>query len=109
MSTIGFTQSLCDNSLLIYKQGTSTAYLLLYVDDIVLASSSDDLRTTIISKLKSEFSMTDLGPLNYFLGIAVTRHSGGLFLSQKKYVTEIIARANMSSCKLANTPVDTKK
>ncbi|XP_068498051.1 uncharacterized mitochondrial protein AtMg00810-like [Phaseolus vulgaris] len=52
--------------------------------------------------------MTDFGPLNYFLGIAVTRHSGGLFLSQQKYATEIIARANMSSCKSANTPVDTK-
>jgi len=108
VSAIGFTQSLCDNSLFIYKQGTSTTYLLLYVDDIVLASSSDDLHTTIISKLKSEFSMTDLGPLNYFLGITVTHHSDGLFLSQQKYATEIIARANMSSCKSANTPVDTK-
>lgn len=52
--------------------------------------------------------MTDLGPLSYFLGISVKRHSGGLFLSQSKYAEEIISRANMSSCKAVVTPVDTK-
>ncbi|XP_059281182.1 uncharacterized mitochondrial protein AtMg00810-like [Lycium ferocissimum] len=52
--------------------------------------------------------MKDLGPLNYFLGIAVTRHKGGMFLSQRSYATEIIDRAGMSSCKPSSTPVDTK-
>jgi len=52
--------------------------------------------------------MNDLGSLNYLLGIAVTRYTGGLFLSQKKYSEEIIERAGMSSCKLCPTPVDTK-
>jgi hypothetical protein len=52
--------------------------------------------------------MKDLGPLSYFLGIAVTRYPDGLFLSQKKYVEEIIERAGMSSCKPCPTPVDTK-
>ncbi|XP_020219676.1 uncharacterized protein LOC109802671 [Cajanus cajan] len=84
------------------------AYLLLYVDDIILTASSDELRKSIISLLSSEFAMKDLGPLNYFLGINVTRHAGGLFLSKKKYATEIIDRAGMSSCKPSPTPVDTK-
>lgn len=52
--------------------------------------------------------MKDLGLLNYFLGIAVTRHPGGLFLSQKKYAEEIIDRAGMASCKPCPTTVDTK-
>ena len=52
--------------------------------------------------------MKDLGLLNYFLGIAVTRHFGGLFLSQKKYAEEIIERAGMASCKPCPTSVDTK-
>lgn len=60
------------------------AYILLYVDDIILTTSSDSLRENIMSKLSSEFAMKDLGPLGYFLGISVTRHSGGIFLSQKK-------------------------
>nr|KYP55170.1 hypothetical protein KK1_001377 [Cajanus cajan] len=58
------------------------AYLLLYVYDIILTASSDELRKSIISRLSSKFSMKDLGPLSYFLGINVTRHAGGLFLSQ---------------------------
>nr|KYP74640.1 hypothetical protein KK1_007327 [Cajanus cajan]KYP74657.1 hypothetical protein KK1_007344 [Cajanus cajan] len=60
------------------------AYLLLYVDDIILTASSDELRKFIISCLSSKFAMKDLGPLSYFLGINVTRHVGGLFLSIKK-------------------------
>jgi len=52
--------------------------------------------------------MKDLGPLSYFLGIAVIRHTGGLFLSRKKYVAEIIDRADMSLCKPSPTLVDTK-
>jgi len=49
-----------------------------------------------------------LGPLSYFLGISVTKHTGRLFLSQRKYAEEIIERAGMSSCKPSPTLVDTK-
>ncbi|GJU50709.1 ribonuclease H-like domain-containing protein, partial [Tanacetum coccineum] len=56
-------------------QGDDTAFLLLYVDDIVLTASSDRLLQQIIASLHREFSMTDLGALNYFLGISVTRDS----------------------------------
>jgi len=94
--SIGFSQSKSDNSLFIYQIDTHMAYLLLYVDDIILSTSSEDLRKSIISRLSSEFAMKDLGPLSYFLGIAVTRHDGGLFLSQKKYADEILKRAGMS-------------
>ncbi|XP_021730593.1 uncharacterized protein LOC110697532 [Chenopodium quinoa] len=48
------------------------AYLLLYVDDIILATSSDRLRERFISQLQTKFPMSDLDPLSYFLGIAVT-------------------------------------
>ncbi|XP_071718339.1 uncharacterized mitochondrial protein AtMg00810-like [Rutidosis leptorrhynchoides] len=51
--------------------------------------------------------MTDLGPLNYFLGISVTRNSSGMFLSQKKYATEIIEHADMTGCHPCRTPVET--
>jgi len=46
--------------------------------------------------------------LAIFLGISVTRHSGGIFLSQHKYAKEIIERAAISSCKPISTPEDTK-
>jgi hypothetical protein len=108
VATLGFSHSTSDHSLFIYHHGNDTAYILLYVDDIILTASSDALRDCIMSKLSSEFAMKDLGPLSYFLGISVTKHPGGLFLSQRKYAKEIIERAGMSSCKPSPTPVDTK-
>ncbi|GJV77245.1 fatty acid desaturase, type 1 protein [Tanacetum coccineum] len=45
--------------------------------------------------LSSEFAMTDLGSLNYFLGISAQRSTSGLFLSQSKYTEEILDRAHM--------------
>ncbi|KAJ9556976.1 hypothetical protein OSB04_011590 [Centaurea solstitialis] len=56
----GFRTSACDNSLFIYSRGSHTAYLLLYVDDIVLTASSDTFLQEIISTLSREFAMTDL-------------------------------------------------
>ncbi|XP_048502909.1 uncharacterized mitochondrial protein AtMg00810-like [Beta vulgaris subsp. vulgaris] len=106
--SISFVSSKCDPSLFIYRRGQDMAYILLYVDDIVLATSSDSLRNRIISLLRSEFAMTDLGPLSYFLGISVQRTSKHMFLSQRKYAEEFLARANMSSCNHSATPVDTK-
>ncbi|XP_071740452.1 uncharacterized mitochondrial protein AtMg00810-like [Rutidosis leptorrhynchoides] len=86
--------------------GSDTAYLLLYVDDIVLTASSTGLLQRIITSLHNEFSMTDLGPLNYFLGINATRTASGMFLSQKQYATEIIERAGMPTCHPCRTPVE---
>nr|GEU76122.1 ribonuclease H-like domain-containing protein [Tanacetum cinerariifolium] len=62
----------------------------------------------IITSLHLEFSMIDLGSLNYFLGISVTRDSSGMFLSQKKYAVEILERAYVVHCNPSRTPVDTE-
>nr|GEW63871.1 reverse transcriptase domain-containing protein [Tanacetum cinerariifolium] len=82
--------------------------LLLYVDDIVLTASSESLLQQIIRLLHQEFTMIDLGLLNYFLGISVTRDSSGLFLSQKKYALEILNRAHMANCNPSQTSIDTE-
>ncbi|KAD5317388.1 hypothetical protein E3N88_17334 [Mikania micrantha] len=57
--------------------------------------------------LSTEFSMKDLGPLSYFLGVSVTRDVHGLFLSQSQYARDILSRAKMSDCNPVRTPVDT--
>nr|GEZ31104.1 ribonuclease H-like domain-containing protein [Tanacetum cinerariifolium] len=75
---VGFHHSRCDTSLFIYRQGTDIAYLLLYVDDIVLTTSSSAFLKRIITSLYTEFSKIDLGPLNYFLGVSVTRDTSSL-------------------------------
>jgi hypothetical protein len=96
-----------DTSLFIYKHGHDTIYLLLYVDDIVLTTSSDSLLQWVITALQQEFSMTDLGPLHHFLGLTVTRHPDGFHLSQRQYILEVLERAGMTDCKPCSTPVDT--
>ncbi|GJX17341.1 ribonuclease H-like domain-containing protein [Tanacetum coccineum] len=90
------------------QTGTHTACLLLYVDDIVLSASSDTLLQQIIASLHQEFSMTDLGSLNYFLCVYVTRDSLRMFLSQWKYVVKILERIHMVYCNPSRTHVDTK-
>nr|GFA99175.1 ribonuclease H-like domain-containing protein [Tanacetum cinerariifolium] len=50
--------------------------------------------------------MTDLGPLNYFLGVSVTRDTSRMFLSQQKYATEVLERVGMLTCNPCHTPVD---
>ena len=107
MTTIGFSNSISVNSLFVYRHGSHIAYLLLYVNDIILTTSFDTLRLSIMSKLSSEFAMKDLGPLHYFLGIVVTRTSAGLFLSRQRYASEILEKASMSHCKSVSTPVAT--
>jgi hypothetical protein len=83
---------------------SSQAYLLLYVDDIVLTANSTTLLNNIISKLHSEFAMIDLGPFQHFLGISVTQNSRGLLLSQEQYATELLDHANMTNCSPYLTP-----
>jgi hypothetical protein len=77
---LGFTASALDVSLFVYKNGSQLAYLLLYVDDIIITASSSELLHSIIARLRLEFAMTDLGELSYFLGISVTRSTAGLHL-----------------------------
>jgi hypothetical protein len=107
IQTLGFIPSRSDYSLFVYHSNNQIAYLLLYVDDIVLTASSTTFLTHIISLLQNEFSMTDLGSLHHFLGIAVTRDSSGLFLSQRQYSIDLLTRAGMLDCQPSRTPVDT--
>ncbi|GJX48232.1 ribonuclease H-like domain-containing protein [Tanacetum coccineum] len=103
ITRVGFSPSRCDSSLFIYRYETDTTYLLLYVDDIFLTSSSEILLQQLITSLHKEFFMMDLGSLNYFLGISVTRDSSGMFLSQRKYAIEILEWAHMDCCNSSRT------
>ena len=76
--TLGFTEAKSDTSLFIYRRRDETAYLLLYVDDIVLTASSQQLLQSVISSLQQEFAMKDLGQLYHFLGVTVEPRPSGL-------------------------------
>jgi len=105
--TLGFIEAKSDTSLFVYNHGADVIYLLLYVDDIVLTTSSPDLLRRTIRALQQEFSMKDLGELHHFLGMHVQRCGTGLLLSQRQYMLDILDRAGMAECKPCSTPVDT--
>lgn len=82
--------------------------MLLYVDDILLTTSSDHLLRSILAALHAEFAMSDLGELHHFLRITAHRTTGGLLLSQHQNALEILECAGMLHCKPVTTPADTK-
>ncbi|GJY05006.1 ribonuclease H-like domain-containing protein [Tanacetum coccineum] len=91
-----------------FLHGSDIAYLLLYANDIILIALSSAFLQRIIASLHSELAMTDLGSLNYFLGISAQRSASCMFLSQSKFVKEILERAHMQNCNPCKTPVDTE-
>ena len=82
LQQLGFRATRSDASLFVYHQAPATAYLLLYVDDIILTASSPELLRQHTARLSAEFAIKDLGPLHYFLGIEVVRRADGFFLHQ---------------------------
>lgn len=97
---------MCDSSIFIYKHEAHIANLLLHVDKIVLTEISSPLLTSIVSTLGCKFSMSHLGDLHYLVGIFGSTNDVGLYLSQQKYVLDILDRASMLNCKPARTPSD---
>jgi hypothetical protein len=106
LTTLGFIETKSDTSLFIFRRGSDTVYLLLYVDDIILTASSTELLRRTIFALQREFAMKDLRLLHHFLGITVERRPDGLFLHQRTYTLDILKRAVMADCKPCTTPVD---
>jgi hypothetical protein len=106
LTTLGFIEAKSDTSLFIFRRGSDTVYLLLYVDDIILTTSITELLRRTISALLREFNMKDLGSLHHFPGITVEHRPDGLSLHQRTYTLDIVKRAVMVDYNSYTTPVD---
>ena len=82
-------------------------WLLLYVDDIIIISSSMESISAIKKKLKEQLDVKDMGPLKFFLGVAFEQDSQGAYLSQQKYLGEVLTKFGMEQCKAVKTPMST--
>jgi hypothetical protein len=105
---LGFIQSKADTSLFVYNRNGATAYLLLYVDDMILSASSTSLLRHVIARLHDAFAVKDMGSIQHFLGISIRRNKHGFFLSQTAYAEDLLERAGMANCNTVTTPADTK-
>jgi hypothetical protein len=109
LQSLDFKSSRADTSLFFYNKGNISMFVLIYVDDIIVASSVPSATTALLNDLNKEFALKDLGDLHYFLGIEVNKASDGIVLSQEKYASDILKRVGMSDCKPVNTPMSTSE
>jgi hypothetical protein len=86
-----------------------TMYVLAYIDDLIIVSSSDSATTHLLAQLDSEFAIKDLGKLHYFLGIEVHSNPQGLVLSQQKYIQELLKKTHMENCRPVSTPMSSSE
>lgn len=84
-------------------------FILIYVDDIIVASSTQDATLALLQDLNKEFALKDLGDLNYFLGIEVNKVKNGILLTQEKYANDVLRRVGMLNCKPVSTPLSTSE
>ncbi|KAJ0985480.1 hypothetical protein J5N97_003836 [Dioscorea zingiberensis] len=105
LQELRFVPSKTDTSLFIYNHAGNIIYMLIYVDDIIVTSSSVQAVDDLLKQLQKEFAIKDLGDLHYFLGIEVKKESSGIVLTQGKYVTDLLQKANMQNCKPVATPM----
>ena len=108
MLKYGFKQSQGDHTLFIKhsSQGKVTV-LIVYVDDIVLTCDDMEGMQELKKYLAKEFEIKDLGNLKFFLGIEVARSKHGIFISQRKYVLDLLQETGMLGSKACDTPMET--
>ena len=105
---LGFYYGKANSSLFILHKGQSIVLLLIYVDDIIVTGNDNNIISDLISTLSSEFSLKDLGSLHYFLGLEVKYLPNGLFVSQTKYIRDLLEHTKMMECTPINTPMALK-
>ena len=107
VTSFGFKENASDQCIYLKTSGSNFIILVLYVDDILLASSCIDLLLETKQLLSSHFDMKDLGDASVVLGIQIhrDRSRGILGLSQKGYIEKILRRFNMHSCSPCAAPV----
>ena len=103
---LGFKTSFGDHTLFIKNSGNVYMAVLVYVDDIIIASSCDHATTLLKTALEASFKLRDLGTLRYFLGLEIAHSSTGITLCQRKYNLDLLTETNLLGCKPASIPMD---
>ncbi|XP_040987793.1 uncharacterized mitochondrial protein AtMg00810-like [Juglans microcarpa x Juglans regia] len=106
LGQFGSTQSNADYSLFTCLNGSNFTALLVYVNDIVVASNSLDSISSLKTFLNHHFKIKDLGQLRYFLSIEVAKSPTGIHICQRKYTLDILADAGHLASKPYKIPMD---
>ncbi|GJU65765.1 putative ribonuclease H-like domain-containing protein [Tanacetum coccineum] len=97
-----------DKTLFIKKDKKDIILVQIYVDDIIFGSTKKSWSDEFEALMKGRFQMSAMGELTFFLGLQVKQSQEGIFISQDKYVAEILKKFDFNSVKSAVTPMETK-
>jgi len=104
--TYNFKSGKCDRPLFVYSDTSTVVYMLVYVDDIIVTCNNHTFIKSLVSELNSEFSIKDLGDLDYFLGIEVSSQpNGSLLLIQSKYIQDLLVKTTMNEANSISSPM----
>ncbi|GJX40966.1 putative ribonuclease H-like domain-containing protein [Tanacetum coccineum] len=101
-----FQRGTIDQTFFIRKHKGEFLLVQVYVDDIIFGSSNPKLCREFEALMHDKFKMIAMGELNFFLGLQVLQKKDGIFLSQDKYVVDILNKFGFSNIRSANTPMD---
>ncbi|GJX20118.1 putative ribonuclease H-like domain-containing protein [Tanacetum coccineum] len=105
----GFQRGQIDKTLFIKRVKSDILLVQVYVDDIFFGSTKKVLCTEFEKLMHKIFQISFIGELTFFLGLQVTQKDDGIFISQDKYVDEILKKFGFSTVKTASTPMETSK
>ncbi|GJR28578.1 putative ribonuclease H-like domain-containing protein [Tanacetum coccineum] len=105
----GFKRGKIDKTLFIRRDKGDILLVQVYVDDIIFGSTKKSLCTEFEKMMHKKFQMSSMGELTFFLGLQVKQKEDGIFISQDKYVTEILKKFGFTNVKTASTPMETQK
>nr|GEZ00703.1 uncharacterized mitochondrial protein AtMg00810-like [Tanacetum cinerariifolium] len=106
---IGYRRGIIDKTLFIKTDKDDIMLVQVYVDDIIFGSTKKSLCDDFETLMHKRFQMSSMGELTFFLGLQVKQSEEGIFISQDKYVAEILKKFNFSSVRTASTPIETQK
>ena len=109
LQALGFIGSQADHSLYVYHHGSILIYFLISVDDIIITGADVHAINKVISLLQDNFAVKDMGELSFFLGIEAIRSDHGLYLSQHRYILDLLIRSQMDKAKPCVTPMSTSQ
>ena len=106
--SFGFKENIVDRCIYLKISGSKFIILVLYVDDILLATNDLGLLRQTKEFLSKNFEMKDMGEASYVIRIEISRDrsQGWLGLSQKAYINKVLERFKMDKCSAGAVPKD---
>lgn len=103
-----FERNLSDHCVYRKDIDHETLLVIIWVDDLIIAASNNNLLNTFKETMRSKFNMKDLGKISSFLGIQFIQKEAEIRMNQKRYIQRMLERFGMSDCKPRSTPCELK-